>query len=72
MITILFKIGATALVFWIIMLMVDSFLSFCHNREPENKNVKYESPTWLVVVGLGSFLSLCTCIVLSILIGIWS
>lgn len=66
------KIGLTALTLFVVMLMADSFCKSAHEGEIENKNVKYETPVFIDVVGITSFYTMCGCIVASILMVIWA
>lgn len=66
------KVGLTGLVFFIVMLLADSFCKSAHEGESENKNVKYETPKFIDVVGFGSFFVMCGCVVASVLMAIWA
>lgn len=67
-----FKIALTGLTLFIVMLMADSFCKSAHEGQIENKNVKYETPVFIEVVGSTSFYTMCGCIVASILMTIWA
>lgn len=68
----LFKIGATGFVTYIVVMLLDGLCKYHHEQVPENKNVKYESPITIALAGVGSVFTVGVCIVLSLLVGIWS
>jgi len=66
------KIGLTGLLAFIVMLIADSLCKSAHEGEDENKNVKYETPKFIDVVGMASFYTMCGCIIALLLMAIWS
>jgi hypothetical protein len=72
LIEMLVKIGGTALVFFIVALIADSYCASVHKSEPENKNIDYKTHPYLDGFGLTSAFTLFACGVLAVLVGIWS
>lgn len=66
------KIGLTALLTFVVVLLADSICKSAHEGEIENKNIQYKTPSPLDMIGVTSFYTMCACIIVSILVTIWA